>query len=46
MLASLIETCKLNNVEPHGYLTDVLTAFVNRLKQKDINQLLTWNYAR
>ncbi len=40
MLASLIETCKLNQVEPHSYLTGVLTAIVNGHKQKDIDQLL------
>lgn len=45
MLASLIETCKLNQVEPHSYLTGVLTAIVNGHKQKDIEQLLPWNYA-
>lgn len=45
MIASLIETCKLNRVEPHSYLTGVLTAIVNGHKQKDINQLLPWNYA-
>ena len=44
MLASLIETCKQNQVEPHGYLTDVLTAIVNGHKQKDIKQLLPWNF--
>jgi hypothetical protein len=44
MLASLIETCKLNGVEPHGYLTGVLTAIVNGHKQKDIDQLLPWNF--
>lgn len=44
MLASLIETCKLNGVEPHTYLTGVLTAIVNGHKQKDIDQLLPWNF--
>jgi len=44
MLASLIETCKLNRVEPHSYLTGVLTAIVNGHKQKDIDQLLPWNF--
>jgi len=29
MLASLIETCKLNTVEPHAYITGILTAIVN-----------------
>lgn len=45
MLASLIETCKLNQIEPHGDLSGVLTATVNGHKQKDIDQLLSWNYA-
>ena len=45
MLASLIETCKLNKIEPHSYLTGILTAIVNGRKQKDIDQLLPWNYA-
>jgi hypothetical protein len=42
MLASIIETCKLNKVEPHAYLTGVLTAIARGLKQKDIKQLLPW----
>ena len=44
MLASLIETCKLSQTEPHSYLTGVLTAIVNGHKQKDIDQLLPWNF--
>ena len=44
VIASLIETCKLNKVEPHSYLTGVLTAIVNGHKQKDIDQLLPWNW--
>ncbi|PHQ95145.1 MAG: IS66 family transposase, partial [Marinosulfonomonas sp.] len=44
VIASLIETCKLNKIEPHSYLTGVLTAIVNRHKQKHIEQLLTWNF--
>jgi len=44
MLASLIETCKLNGVEPHSYLTSVLSAIVNGHKQKHIEQLLPWNF--
>lgn len=45
MIASLIETCKLNQIEPHSYLTGVLAAIVNGHKQKDIEQLLPWNFA-
>ena len=44
MIASLIETCKLNHIEPHSYLTDILTAIVNGHKQSDIDALLPWNY--
>ena len=44
MLASLIETCKLNKIEPHSYLAGVLTAIVNGHKQKHIDQLLPWNF--
>jgi transposase len=44
MLASLIETCKLNRIEPHNYLTGILTAILNGHKQKDIDHLLPWNF--
>jgi transposase len=44
-LASLIETCKLNAIEPHAYLTKTLSAIVNGHKQSNINDLLPWNYA-
>ena len=44
MLASLTETCKLNQIEPHSYLSGVLSAIVNGHKQKDIDQLLPWNF--
>lgn len=46
VLASLIETCKLNGVEPHGYLTGVLAAIVNGHKQSDIDGLMPWSYTR
>jgi len=39
-IASLIETCKLNGIEPHGYLSGVLKAIACGHKQTDINQLL------
>jgi len=44
IIASLIETCKLNKVEPHSYLTGALTAILNGRKQKDIDLLLPWNF--
>jgi len=44
MLASLIETCKLNAVEPHTYITGILTAIVNDHKQSGIEDLRPWNF--
>lgn len=46
MIASLIETCKLNAIEPHAYLTGILTAIAQGHKQADIAALLSWNYAK
>ena len=45
VIASLIETCKLNIVDPHAWLTSTLTAIVNGHKQSRIDELLPWNYA-
>src|SRR4029453_15988863 len=38
-IASLIETCKLNGVEPLGYLADVLTRIVNGHPNSQIDKL-------
>ena len=46
VIASLIETCKLNGIEPHGYLAGAMTAIAAGHKQTDIDQLLPWNYVR
>ncbi|WP_416068708.1 IS66 family transposase (plasmid) [Rhizobium sp. ZK1] len=43
MIASLIETCKLNAVDPMAYLTSTLTAIVSGHKQSRIGELLPWN---
>lgn len=45
VIASLIEACKMNNVDPHAWLTTTLTAIVNGHKQSRIQDLLPWNYA-
>ena len=44
IIASLIETCKLNAVEPQHYLTDVITRIVNGHPQSQIDDLLPWAY--
>jgi hypothetical protein len=45
-VASLIETCKLNDIDPLAYLTDVLTRIVNGHPNRDIDQLLPWTYRK
>ena len=44
-IASLVETCKLNVIEPHACLTATLRAIVNGHKKSQIDDLLPWNYA-
>jgi len=45
-IASLIETCKLNDVNPHAWLTDTLTKLVNRWPASRIDDLMPWAYAK
>jgi transposase len=44
-VASLIETCKLNAVDPQAYLASVLSRLVNGWPNAQINDLLPWAYA-
>lgn len=45
MIASLLETCKLNRVDPLAWTTDVLTKLVNRWPASRIDDLMPWAYA-
>ncbi len=45
MIASLLETCKLNQVDPLAWTTDVLTKLVNRWPASRIDELMPWAYA-
>ena len=45
VIASLIETCKMNGVDPHAWLANTLTSIVNGHKQSQIDDPLPWNYA-
>jgi transposase len=45
-LASLIETCKLNGVDPQAYLTDVLTKLVNLWPASRLDELMPWAWNR
>ena len=44
VIASLIETCKINDIDPLAYLTDVLTSIVVGHPNRDIDQLLSLPY--
>jgi transposase len=45
VIASLIETCKLNTVDPHAWLDRTLTAIARGHLQSNITDLMPWNYA-
>jgi transposase len=44
VIASLIETCKLSDVEPFAYLADVIARIVNDHPNSRIDELLPWAY--
>jgi transposase len=44
-IASLIETCKLNGVDPQAYFTDVLTKLVNLWPTSRLDELMPWAWA-
>jgi transposase len=45
VIASLIETCKLNGVDPNTYLAGVLTRIVDGHPNSAIDDLMPWAYA-
>ena len=45
IVASLIETCKLNGVDPMAYLADVLAKIVNGHLASKLDELMPWAYA-
>ena len=44
VLASLIETCKLHNVNPEAWLADVLTRLVNGWLNRRLAELTPWTW--
>jgi len=44
-LASLVETCKLNGVDPQRYLTELLTRLVEGWPNSRIDELMPWHWA-
>lgn len=46
IVASLIQTAKLNGIDPLAWFTDVLERIVSgRTKQNELHRLLPWNWA-
>jgi len=45
-LASLVECCKLNDVNPHAWMSDTLIKLVNRWPASRIDELMPWAYAK
>ncbi len=45
ILASLIETCKLNAVDPQAYLAEVLARLVDGHPANSLDDLLPWHWA-
>ena len=45
IVASLVETCKLSDVDPQAYLTNTLMKIVNGHLNSQIDELLPWAYA-
>ena len=44
ILASLVETCKLNSVDPQAWMTDVLTRLAHGHRMSQIDDLLPWRW--
>ena len=44
VIASLVETCKLNSADPQAYLADVITRIVTGHPQSQLDELLPWAY--
>ena len=43
-IASLVETCKLNGIDPEAYLADTITRIVQGHPQSRLGELLPWIY--
>ncbi len=43
-IASLVETCKMLDINPYAYLTDVLTRVISRADTDQVDDLLPYNW--
>lgn len=46
LLASIVSTCKLNDVDPVAYITETLKAILEGHPQSRIEELAPWNFQR
>jgi hypothetical protein len=46
VIATPVENCKLNGVEPYAYFVDALTRIVNGHLNSAIDELLPWAYPK
>lgn len=44
VIASLVETCKLNGIDPQAYLTDIISRIVEGHPNSRIDELMPWAY--
>jgi len=44
LLASIVATCKLNNVDPVAYITNTLQAILDGHPQSRVEELMPWNF--
>ena len=45
-VASLVETCKLNDVDPQTYFADVLDMLINLWPVASIDELMPWAWTK
>ena len=43
-IASLLATAKMNNIDPHAWLTQTLERIANGWPNREIDALMPWNY--
>jgi hypothetical protein len=42
MIATLIDNCKISSINPHNWLTEVLTRLANGHPANSVGELMSW----
>ncbi len=45
IIASLVGTCRINNIDPHAYITWLFEKFTEKVPRGRYDELLPWNFA-